>query len=101
MSDDELRLDIGRTLEIVRQLATGKTLTLPNGSVLAMGEDMSIGILWTNYSTPYPYEQHISGLSTMDLAGLNRLLTKFDIWPIIPGAQRTGAPAKLSEVREE
>ena len=71
-----------RTLAIVRRLADGYTLKLPDG-VLAMGEDMSIG-----YAMTYGEEGHwgISPLATMDLAALDALLTRYGIGHPLPPA---------------
>jgi hypothetical protein len=53
-------------------MAQGKTLTLPNGGELGMGEDMSIGFLLHHRDGSVT----IGGLSTMDLALLDQLLTE-------------------------
>lgn len=74
------REDHIRTLSIVQQLAQGKRLTLPTGQVIGMGEDMSIGFLIQRAGG----EECIAGLSTMDLAQLNRLLNEYDIGMAIP-----------------
>lgn len=64
-----------RTLAIVNRLADGHRLTLPDGNILAMGEDMSIGFI-----IKFPdQEEGISMMSTMDLKGLNELLNKHNI----------------------
>ena len=75
-----------RTLAIVRRLADGYTLILPDG-VLAMGKDMSIG-----YAGTYTDEGHwgISPLATMDLAVLDALLTRH-------GVGQPGPPAPIQD----
>ena len=63
-------LQLQRTLSIVRQLAQGKTLPLPDGHRIAMGEDFSIGyLLEKSDGTCF-----VGGLSTMDLKELNETL---------------------------
>jgi len=74
-----MRHDIARTLSVVKELADGKRLTLNDGLILAMGEDMSIG-----YVAKIDGEEFISGLAVLDLANLNKVLTKFKIGPVIP-----------------
>jgi hypothetical protein len=76
-------MDMRRTLNIVKELALGKILKLPNGWEIAMGEDMSIGCVI------YDAEGNatIGGLSTMDLKGLNRILTEHDIGMVIPNGR--------------
>lgn len=71
--------DIARTLSIVKELAMGKTLNLPDGSRIGMGTDMSIGYLYEIRG-----EERIAGLSTMDLAQFNHLLNNFGIGNAIP-----------------
>lgn len=66
-----------RTLSIVRELAQGKTIVL-DGYTFAMGEDMTIGVVMTGSDG-----SHIGGLSTVDLAQLNRLLNKNGIGMVI------------------
>ena len=68
-----------RTLSIVRKLAEGKTLKIGDFTI-GMGADMSIGCIMTNPDG----EQHIGGLSTMDLAQFNKLLNEHNIGSIIP-----------------
>jgi hypothetical protein len=70
--------DIARTLSIVRELAQGKRLNLEVGTV-AMGQDMSIGFIHTKEGGDF-----ISGLSTMDLCELNKLLNTHKIGMAIP-----------------
>ena len=74
------QVDHVRTLSIVQQLAAGKRLTLPTGQVIGMGEDMSIGFLIQRADG----EERVAGLSTMDLAQLNRLLNEYDIGMLMP-----------------
>ena len=69
-----MRHDIARTLSVVKELADGKRLTLNDGLILAMGEDMSIG-----YVAKIDGEEFISGLAVLDLANLNKVLTKFQL----------------------
>ena len=64
-----MKADHARTLAIVKELAQGKTIKV-NGLTIGMGEDMSIGAM---------FGDRISGLSTMDLAQFNELLSKNDI----------------------
>ncbi len=85
-----------RTLAIVRRLADGYMLQLPDG-VLGMGEDMSIG-----YAMPYGEEGTwgISPFATMDLAALDALLTRYGIGHPLPPVKvqdhvRTLLPAGL------
>jgi len=67
--------DVNRTLSIVRRLAEGKVLNLPNGSRIGMTEDMSIGFIMENSEGAYM----VAGLSTIDLKQLNALLNKHNI----------------------
>lgn len=67
--------DMTRTLSVVRELANGEQLTLKDGYILAMGEDMSIGFLFVDQHG----KESVSGLSTMDLCQLNKILNKNDI----------------------
>lgn len=69
-----------RTLSVVKELARGRQLILPDGRVVAMGEDMSIGFVITDSNG----EDCIGSLSTMDLRRLNRLLDENDIGKVIP-----------------
>lgn len=69
-----------RTLSIVRQLSEGKILKTSHG-VIAMGEDMSIGFA---YETGKLQEYAISGLATMDLKTLNRILEEESIGITLP-----------------
>jgi hypothetical protein len=78
--DQIVNMEHVRTLSIVQQLAQGKVLTLPNGWEVAMGEDMSIGFPWKDAEG----RVYIGGLSTMDLAELNRLLNEYGIGMAIP-----------------
>lgn len=70
--------DHARTLAILKQMAEGKQLTVKigdNNYKLGMGEDMSVGIIFTSSDGT----EHISGLSTMSLAEFNSFLTKHNI----------------------
>lgn len=67
-----IREDIARTISVLRELAEGKELHLPNGQVIAMGEDASIGFLYTDADG----DSRISGLATIDFKQLNDLLEK-------------------------
>lgn len=69
-----------RTLSIVQQLAQGKWLHLPNGQKIGMGQDMSVGFVFTMSDGA----EHIGGLSTMDLCQLNKLLNEHNIGMAIP-----------------
>lgn len=71
--------ELARTLSIVKELAMGKTLHLPDGYRIGMGQDMSIGYLHTLRG-----EDYVSGLATMDLAQLNHLLNEHEIGNAIP-----------------
>jgi hypothetical protein len=75
--------DICRTLSIVRELSLGKTLTLPSGHTIGMGDDLSIGYIMTDHKGG----QFIGGLATMDLKALNRILTENDIGMVIPSGR--------------
>ena len=75
-----LSYDFGCTLAIVRELAQGKRLTLSDGLVIGMGEDMSIGFVIVGSDG----SEHIAGLSTMDLCQLNQLLKRYDVGMVIP-----------------
>ena len=71
MSQDILELDfdkqLKRTLAVIRRMAEGEHLVLPNGLTIGMAEDMTIG-----YMLQYPDGTwRISGLSTIDLKQLN------------------------------
>lgn len=66
--------DILRTLSVVKKLANGKKLHLPDGNTIAMGEDMSIGFCYIVGN-----EYCISGLATIDLKQLNDILNKHEI----------------------
>lgn len=71
-----------RTLAIVRLLAQGERLTLPDGHILAMTEDMAIG-----YAVHYGSgEWRLSPLATMDLTALDALLTREGIGHPLPPA---------------
>jgi len=83
-----LNRDIDRTLAIVHQLAQGKRLTLPDGLVLAMGEDMSIGFLLMNPNGT----ETVGGLSTMDLAQLNVVLARHSVGMPISWMDRDWVP---------
>lgn len=78
METNGVNHDIVRTLSIVRELAQGKRLNLEVGTV-AMGQDMSIGFIHTKEG-----EDFVSGLSTMDLCELNKLLNTHNIGMAIP-----------------
>lgn len=60
-----------RTMAIVREMSTGKRITLKSGLVIAMDESMKIGPVLRLPDG----EEHVAGLSTMDLSELDRLLT--------------------------
>jgi len=66
--------DVSRTISIVNQLSLGKTLTLEEGYVIGMAEDMTIGFV-----TYQNGEEGISLLSEINLRELNNLLNKYEI----------------------
>jgi hypothetical protein len=68
-----------RTLAIVNELAQGKQLFLPVGT-LAMGADMSIGFVLEGSDGV----EYVLGLSTMDLRELNMLLDEYNVGMVIP-----------------
>lgn len=70
-----IREDIARTISVIRELADGKELHLPNNRIIAMGEDACIGYVYEDASG----ETRISGLATLDFAQLNTLLEKYKI----------------------
>ena len=45
MSEIELRMKIGSALAAIRQMAQGKRLMLPDGRVVGMGDDASVGFV--------------------------------------------------------
>lgn len=67
-----IREDIARTISVLRELAEGKELHLPNRQIIAMGEDACVGYVYTDASG----ETRISGLATLDFAQLNSILEK-------------------------
>lgn len=71
--------DIPRTLAIIGELARGKRLILPIGSI-GMGADMSIGFLLSDGRG----HDTVGGLSTMDLKQLDELLTQHNIGFPVP-----------------
>ena len=73
--------DIKRTLSIVRQLAHGQYLSLPDGNRIAMAEDMTIGIMMPRDEDGGEF---ISPLSEMTLRQLNDLLDEHNIGMVIP-----------------
>ena len=74
------KMDMVRTISVVRELALGKILTLGNGLGIMMGADMSIGSV-----IDVERRKMVAGLSTMDLCELNDLLNKHGIGHAIPG----------------
>lgn len=70
-----LNFERSRTLQIVKLLAKGKRLSLPDGTQIGMGEDMSIGFVLTGSDGV----ETIGGLSTMDLSQLNTILNQEEI----------------------
>lgn len=68
-----------RTLAIVRQLARGKRLHLPDGSRIAMGQDYTIGLIYEIRG-----KDTISPLAEMTFSQLNTICEKHRIGPIIP-----------------
>ena len=71
---------MARTLAIVNLLANGKQLTIPKLGTIAMGKDMTIGLVFKKSDGT----EYIFGLSTMDLAELNSLLDRYEIGMPIP-----------------
>lgn len=69
--------NVVRTLAIVRRLAEGDRLTLPDGHILAMGADMAIG--YATQLSPPDGDWYLSLLERMDLAALDALLTQYGI----------------------
>lgn len=92
-----MKYQYARTLAVVKELAMGKRLTLSNGVVIAMGEDMTIGYLVT-----IDGEDHIFGLSEMTLAQLNRILEQEGVM-IIPRehTMKSDLEKFLDEIAEE
>ncbi len=74
-----LKYEYARTLAIVRELASGKRLTIGD-TVIGMDEDMSIGPVIVGSDG----EEHVAGLATMDLALLNKVLSKHRVGGVIP-----------------
>jgi hypothetical protein len=66
-------------MAIVKEMLKGKHVKTPIGEI-GMGEDMSIGFVMYHESGAIT----IGGLSTMDLAQLNRLLNDYNIGLVIP-----------------
>ena len=89
MSDEKLGFDyqFTRTMSIVKELHLGKKLKLSDGYTIAMGEDMSIGYVFTDQADG---KETIGGMSSMDLRQLNELLEKYGIGLSI-GFRRKGA----------
>lgn len=71
--------EVLRTMSIVNQLSKGKTLTLEEGYVIGMVEDMTIGFIITNSDG----DEGISNISELTLRELNKLLNKYEIYTII------------------
>ena len=64
-----------RTLAIVRRMADGEPLFLPNGDVLALGADLTIG-----YAVEQaPGDWRISPLATLALVAFDALLERHHI----------------------
>jgi hypothetical protein len=70
--------EVQRTLHVVTSLAEGKILKLPTGERIAMDEEMAIGYVITNSLG----KEGIAAMATMDLAGLNKLLTNHKIFSV-------------------
>jgi hypothetical protein len=69
-------MKIARIIGIVKQLAKGELLELPDGNKIGMTEDMSIGyIIKTSNES-----EGISSLCTMDLKQLFSIVDKNDLW---------------------
>jgi hypothetical protein len=71
--------EVLRTMSIVNQLAKGKILTLKEGYIIGMAEDMTIGFIITNSNG----EEGISLFSELTLRELNKLLNKYEVDYII------------------
>ncbi len=71
--------DHARTIAILKEMANGKIIKIGDYEI-GMADDMSIGAIMTKSNG----QQHIGGLSTMDLAQFNTLLNKYDIGMPIP-----------------
>ena len=79
MADQDIEWQLRRTLAIIRQMADGMHLTLPNGQRIGMGEDLSIGFMFEMNG-----EWRVGGLSTLDLKGLNEVLNENGIHFPVP-----------------
>lgn len=75
----ELGHDLIRTLAIIRQLALGKRLVLPDGTTVAMGDDYTVGFVINVRGV-----DQVSQLSDLTVRELNKLCNEFEIGPIIP-----------------
>jgi len=64
------QMNIARTLAILRQMAQGKRLKLPDGHEIAMAEDMTIGFV-----VEIRGQEGVSQMSEMTLRELDQLLT--------------------------
>lgn len=74
-------MQLARTLAVIKQLADGKRLTLPTGTVIMMGEDFSVGCI-------IPGTDRISGFTDLTIRDLNRLCEKHEIGMPIPSSQK-------------
>jgi len=77
-------LQLSRTMSVIRELAQGEVLHLPDGYAIAMGDDMSIGFLFGSDETGWT----ISGLSSISIKDLNDICNKHDIGHAIPKIKR-------------
>ena len=69
MSELDMRIRRGWTLNIVRQMEQGKVLTLPDGHRIGMTDDMLIGFLIGDGD-----DAKVSPITEMTLRELNSLL---------------------------
>ena len=86
-SPDSLPYQAARTLSIVREMAMGKRLSLSDGQVLAMGEDLSIGFVASKKDTATGETSEVLMQplgDPIDLAMLDRILEREGIGYAIP-----------------
>ena len=83
---DDLQYQNNRTMAVVKDLFNGKRLTLSDGKVVAMGDDLRIGFVMFSFNPEIGKwtERGIGGLTTMDLKEFNDLLNDYDIDMPVP-----------------
>jgi len=60
--------------ELINKLLDGKRIYLPNGQVIGMGEDFSIGYMYMTQSGEW-----FVGAITIDLTGLVQVIEKYNL----------------------